>query len=113
MMRKLAAAFALATWLTIPAAGALAGTAEEEAKERAEALAREGIERIIQALDLLIDAIPQYEWPEVNEEGDIIIAFNVPVQIALGPNTSSSPIGALRFLSWHFARFHSIGSNWS
>ena len=36
-------------------------------------LAREGLERMMRALRLLVESIPQYELPEVLENGDIII----------------------------------------
>jgi hypothetical protein len=36
-------------------------------------LARDGLERMMRALSLLVDSIPQYELPEVLENGDIII----------------------------------------
>jgi hypothetical protein len=36
-------------------------------------LARDGIQRLMQALEAFIDMIPQYELPEINENGDIII----------------------------------------
>ena len=36
-------------------------------------LARDGIERLMRALEAVIDMIPQYEMPEINEDGDIII----------------------------------------
>ncbi len=36
-------------------------------------LAREGLERMLRALNLFIEMIPQYELPEVLENGDIII----------------------------------------
>lgn len=42
-------------------------------EERAERAFREGAEMILQALELLIGSIPQYEAPEVLENGDIII----------------------------------------
>ena len=47
------------------------GLAEET--ERAQDLAREGIAKIIQSLELFLGTIPQYEAPEVTEDGDIII----------------------------------------
>lgn len=51
-----------------------AGAAEEPSqRERAEEFARQGIERLMQALDLLMESIPQYEMPFVNKNGDIII----------------------------------------
>ena len=37
------------------------------------ALAREGLERMMRALRLLVENVPQYELPEVLENGDIII----------------------------------------
>lgn len=37
------------------------------------ALAGEALQKLMQALDLLIGSIPQYEAPYVNENGDIII----------------------------------------
>ncbi|MGF1592625.1 MAG: hypothetical protein ACFCUW_05060 [Kiloniellaceae bacterium] len=36
-------------------------------------LAREALEQLMRALSLLVDSIPQYEMPEVLENGDIII----------------------------------------
>jgi hypothetical protein len=36
-------------------------------------LARDGVERLMRALEAFIDMIPQYEMPEINENGDIII----------------------------------------
>ena len=36
-------------------------------------LAREGVDTLMRALEALIDEIPRYELPELNEDGDIII----------------------------------------
>jgi len=36
-------------------------------------LAVEGLEKLINALSVFIDSIPQYETPEILENGDIII----------------------------------------
>ncbi len=36
-------------------------------------LAREGMQRMLRALETMIEAIPQYELPEITEDGDIII----------------------------------------
>ncbi len=36
-------------------------------------LARDSIERLMRAMELLLDSIPQYEAPEITENGDIII----------------------------------------
>ena len=38
-----------------------------------EEMARDGIERLLRALEAFIDMIPQYEMPVINEDGDIII----------------------------------------
>ena len=43
-----------------------------------EALAREGLGKIVRALELLLQSIPQYEKPEINEHGDIIIRRKRP-----------------------------------
>lgn len=45
----------------------------EHKEEQAERLALEGMEKLFRALELFIESIPQYEVPEVTEEGDIII----------------------------------------
>jgi len=41
-------------------------------------MAREGLERMMRALRLLVESIPQYELPEVLENGDIIIRRKNP-----------------------------------
>lgn len=66
---------------TLLAAGAMAAgllaapipAAAAEDEKSAEELAAEALDRLLRALDLLIGAIPQYEAPYVNENGDIII----------------------------------------
>ena len=64
--------FCLSLALVTGAAGpALAGAPSD--RERAEEMAREAIEQLLRALELMIESIPQYELPEVNEDGDIII----------------------------------------
>ena len=69
----------LAIWVLI-AALAVAGPVPAQAldpgtgdRERAEELAREGIEQLLRALEALLLSIPQYEAPEITEDGDIII----------------------------------------
>ncbi|MFQ5776258.1 MAG: hypothetical protein ACE5GS_17205, partial [Kiloniellaceae bacterium] len=42
-------------------------------RERAEKMAREAMEQLLNALEMFLESIPQYEMPEVNEHGDIII----------------------------------------
>ena len=43
-------------------------------------LARESIEQMMRALQLLVDSIPQYEVPEMLENGDIIIRRKNPLK---------------------------------
>ena len=54
------------------ASPAWAGHESAEEEDPAE-LARQGMERMLRALNLMIEMIPQYELPEVLENGDIII----------------------------------------
>ena len=42
-------------------------------RERAEQMALEAMEQLMRALELFIQSIPQYEAPEINDDGDIII----------------------------------------
>ncbi len=49
-------------------------------RERIERMAREAIEQLMRALELMIESIPQYEMPEINEHGDIIIRRKRPKQ---------------------------------
>lgn len=46
---------------------------DEEPPGRAEELAREGMDKLMQALETLLQTIPQYEMPEITDDGDIII----------------------------------------
>ena len=42
-------------------------------QERAEKALKQGMEMILRALEYMVDSIPQYEAPEVLENGDIIL----------------------------------------
>lgn len=80
-----ALSFALGLALSLPYPALLTGPAAaqgeapedeypgEEGEESPGELAGEAMRRLMQALDLLIGSIPQYEAPYVNENGDIII----------------------------------------
>ena len=57
---------------------ALAQTPSPDPRERAEELAREAADQIFRALDLLLKSIPQYDRPEITEDGDIIIRRHRP-----------------------------------
>ena len=54
-------------------AAAEAPKAPGEQQESPGALAREGLEHMMRALRLLVESIPQYELPEILDNGDIII----------------------------------------
>ena len=43
-----------------------------------EELTREGAERFLEALEFLMMTIPQYDLPEITEDGDIIIRRRRP-----------------------------------
>ncbi len=47
--------------------------AQHDQRGQAEDMAREAIEQLLRALELMIDSIPQYELPEIQDNGDIII----------------------------------------
>lgn len=51
---------------------------DAQPKDKAQELAHEGIKNLMQALQLMIEHIPQYELPVLNENGDIIIKRKYP-----------------------------------
>jgi hypothetical protein len=60
-----------------PALPALAQS-EGRGEKTPDELAIEGIDRLMRALELLIQSIPQYDAPVINENGDIIIRRRHP-----------------------------------
>jgi len=68
-MRAVLFVFALAS-LLVAAQPARAADPED--------MAREGVQRLMEALELLIERLPQYERPIINEHGDIIIRRKRP-----------------------------------
>ncbi len=62
--------------LALPFAAPTAVTAGEP--EDPQELARQGMEQMLRAIELMIEMIPQYDVPEVNEQGDIIIRRRNP-----------------------------------
>lgn len=44
-----------------------------EGAEEAEKAIKEGVEKVMRALEMMFRSIPQYEAPEINKNGDIII----------------------------------------
>ena len=73
-MRKqlIIGSFCLSLALAAGAPGPVLADAPSE-RQRAGEMAKEAIEQLMRALELMIESIPQYELPEVNEDGDIII----------------------------------------
>jgi hypothetical protein len=69
----LACSLGVSSFVAIPGGPALAAGEEEPGE-----LAREGMERMLRAIELMIEMIPQYELPEVLENGDIIIRRKNP-----------------------------------
>ena len=63
----------LAAFLVGAGAPTTLRAAEGDERGRAEDMARGAIEQLMRALELMIDSIPQYEMPEIEENGDIII----------------------------------------
>ncbi len=72
MRRRLPAYMAAALALMLVGAEPAAGDDLSE-QEQAEELAREAMEQFMRALKMFMQSIPQYELPEINENGDIII----------------------------------------
>lgn len=64
--------------LTVAVLAALALPAAAQEKDTPGELATDAMSKMVRALELLIQSIPQYEKPEVNENGDIIIRRKHP-----------------------------------
>ena len=72
-LRRSIVALPVLLGLALPAAAA-----ETEKKETPSELMTDAMSQMIRALELFIQAIPQYEKPEITEEGDIIIRRKHP-----------------------------------
>ena len=80
-MFKLGTQFFCATLAILVAAGptqAQKPTPKDNIPEQAEKALIEGIQTILRALETMFKSIPQYEMPEVLENGDIIIRRKKP-----------------------------------
>ena len=75
LIAPLAVVLLLAGSATFAVAPALA---TESDRKRAEEMAKEGIQSLLQAMELLLQTIPQYEMPVIDENGDIIIRRKHP-----------------------------------
>jgi hypothetical protein len=87
--RKAMLGFLVALVLAGPAAPAVAQT-DERGQKTPDELAIEGIDRLMRALELLIQSIPQFEAPIINENGDIIIRRRHP-EPKPEPNQAPTP----------------------
>ncbi len=75
------AVIVLAAGLALAPLGQVRGQDQAPAEPRQDTpgdIAREGLEQMMRALRLLVESIPQYELPEVLENGDIIIRRKHP-----------------------------------
>ncbi len=66
-MRVLAVALLACGLAAVPAAAA------EAPQESPRALLDEAADKLLQALEMMLMAVPQYAAPEINENGDIVI----------------------------------------
>lgn len=79
MMKRLTAPLAVVLLLAGAAAPAFApALADDSDRKRAEEMAKQGIQNLLQAMELLLQTIPQYEMPVIDENGDIIIRRKRP-----------------------------------
>ncbi|MDP6391231.1 MAG: hypothetical protein QF654_15150 [Alphaproteobacteria bacterium] len=79
MKKSLLAPLAVVLLLAGSAAPILApALAADSDQKRAEEMAKEGIQSLLQAMELLLQTIPQYEMPVIDENGDIIIRRKHP-----------------------------------
>ncbi len=85
MKRHIAAAVIAAMSLAATPAWAAPGPEKDP-----QALATEGIESLLQAMEMMLLAIPQYEAPFINEHGDIIIRRKNPSGKSRDPHTPKS-----------------------
>ncbi len=53
-------------------------TPKDHMQERAEKALKEGVQTILRALETMFKSVPQYDMPEVLENGDIIIRRKKP-----------------------------------
>lgn len=89
--RALAAVLGLSLMLAVPSGTRADDPDQPDPRAEAEELAREAMERMLKALELLVQSIPQYEMPEVTEDGDIIIRRKRPERREAPPPRESAP----------------------
>jgi len=74
-MSKMVSFIVTAAMMSLPGTLALGADSKSapDVRERAEQAIKEGAEKIMRALELMLLAVPQYELPEILDNGDIII----------------------------------------
>lgn len=91
-MTNLAYALVLSAALAAAYNPAAAQTAPQAGQEQSpEALLRAGIENLLRALGLALRSLPQYEVPQINEYGDIVIRRINPAKPRPLPPTVEEP----------------------
>jgi hypothetical protein len=90
-LRKYALAAALAAFLPVTPPAYAQTQPPAAPEERPGALAREAIDKMMRALQLAIENLPQYAMPELNENGDIIIRRQNPRAEKPRPRAPDNP----------------------
>ncbi|HZS84311.1 MAG TPA: hypothetical protein VFA50_15660 [Stellaceae bacterium] len=91
----------IASGLVLAAPAARAAASEDDAPaakferqmREAEALLRQGFDKMMGSVETLLRAVPQYEMPQMNENGDIIIRRKRPVEEGQGGGFPATPNG--------------------
>lgn len=84
-LRRSIVALPILLALTLPAAAA-----EPESTETPSEMMTDAMSKIVRALEMMIQSIPQYEKPEITEDGDIIIRRKNP-ETGRGPPRLPDP----------------------
>lgn len=95
MRRSLIATIAAASLAATPGAALAQQDTPRAEQQSPGALATEGLEKLMLALELMLQAIPQYEMPEVLENGDIIIRRVPEGGRRAGPDEDNAPVETL------------------
>jgi hypothetical protein len=92
-MAKFGKHIILATMAILIAAGpaqAQKPTPKDDMQEQAEKALKEGVQTVLRTLEAMFKSIPQYEMPEVLDNGDIIIRRKRPKKTKTPDDTDST-----------------------
>ena len=84
-MKRLITVLALMVGLATAGMPADASSAEDRGEKSPEEMVRDGLEKILSALELFLSNIPQYHAPEILDNGDILIRRKRPGEEEDGP----------------------------